>query len=281
MAKKKKVDSREVGLEIGLIIFKYFFHEEHLHYGYWSEGLTRDLAHLPEAQENYSNFLISHIPTGTETILDVGSGVGRLADKLINTGYKVDCVLPSEVLTRHARELLGNKSHIFECKYEDLETENRYDLIIFAESFQYIDLEIALQNSCRFLNNGGHILISDFFKTEAKGESILGGGHRLNKLYDTISRFPLKTIKDLDITKETAPTMDLANNLLSNVGLPIWNLIIKYLNSNYKNLAKFLQWKYRKKIAKINRKYFSGGLNAENFAVFKSYRLLLYQKVSS
>jgi SAM-dependent methyltransferase len=98
-----KVDSKEVGLETSLIIFKYFFHEKHPHYRYWSESLARDLAHLPEAQENYSNSLISYIPTGTETILDVGSGVGRLVDKLINTGNKVDCVLPSEVLTRHAR----------------------------------------------------------------------------------------------------------------------------------------------------------------------------------
>jgi len=281
MGKSKKVDSKEVGLEIGLIIFKYFFKKEHLHYGYWTEDLKRDLSHLPQAQEKYSNFLISHIPAGVKTILDVGSGVGRLADQLINLGYKVDCVLPSEVLIRYARELLGNKSHIFECKYEDLETDSRYDLIVFSESFQYLDIEKSLQNSCKFLNDGGHILISDFFKTEATGESVLGGGHRLNKFYDSVAGFPLKTIKDLDITKETAPTMDLANDLLTKVGLPIWNLIIHYLNSNYQNLAKFLQWKYRNKIAKINRKYFSGGLNAENFAVFKSYRLLLYQKVNA
>lgn len=278
MAKVKKVDSKEVGLEIGLIIFKYFFHEEHLHYGYWTEDLPKDLAHLVQAQENYSNFLISQIPAGVTKILDVGCGVGRLASKLINLGYKVDCVLPSAILAKHAQNLLGDKSHIFECTFEELQTENRYDLILFSESFQYVNLDKALENSGKLLNEGGHLLISDFFKTEAAGESPIGGGHKLVKFYDLVSRYPFKNLKDLDITRETAPTLNLANDLLSNVGLPIWNLIINYLTSNYPYLSKFLRWKYRNKIAKINRIYFSGALNAENFATFKSYRLLLYRE---
>jgi len=279
MAKGKKADSKEVGLEIGLIIFKYFFHEEHLHYGYWTKDLPVDLAHLPQAQENYFSFLISQIPEGIKTILDVGCGVGKLAFKLINLGYKVDVVSPSAILTKHTRNLLKDKSQIFEGSFEEMQTENRYDLILFSESFQYINLEKALGNTGKFLNEGGHILISDFFKTEVAGDSPIGGGHRLTKFYDLISHHPFKKLKDLDITRETAQTLNLANDLLSNVGLPIWNLIIDYLNSKYPYLSKLLQWKYRNKIARINRIYFSGTLNAESFAKYKSYRLLLYKKI--
>jgi len=101
----------------------------------------------------------------------------------------------------------------------------------------------------------------------------------LTKFYDLISHHPFKKLKDLDITRETAQTLNLANDLLSNVGLPIWNLIIDYLNSKYPYLSKLLQWKYRNKIARINRIYFSGTLNAESFAKYKSYRLLLYKKI--
>lgn len=281
MKKLKKVDSKEVGLEMGLIIFKYFFKKEHLHYGYWTEDLTTELSHLPQAQDNYCHFLMSHIPANTKTILDVGSGVGRLAEKLINSGYQVDGILPSAVLTKHAREILGNKSHIFERKFEELDTENRYDLIIFAESFQYINMEKALQNSCKLLNPNGYILISDFFKTDASGESILGGGHHLVKFYEMITNYPFRKMKDIDLTAQTAPTLDVANDLLMQVGLPIWNLINDYLSSNYPYLSKFLHWKYQKKIAKINRIYFSGKLNSQNFAVFKTYRLMLFQKVKA
>lgn len=281
MKKDKKVDSKEIGLDIALILGNYLLKTEHLHYGYWTSDLTVDIFNLSKAQENYSNFIISHIPEGNQTILDVGCGTGKFALKLINMGYQVDCVSPSALLTKYARELLGNKSHIFECCYEQLQTENRYDVVLFSESFQYVDLEKALQNSLKFLNDGGYLLICDFFKTEAKGKSALGGGHKLIKFYDLISQYPFKPVKDIDITKETAPNLEIAKNVLTNVGLPIRNLVFHLLNNNYPLLSKFLQWKYRKKIKKIDRKYFSGTRNAENFAIFKSYRLFLYKKINS
>lgn len=279
MNKRKEVDSREIGLEIGLLFGKHILKTEYLHYGYWTDELNIDILNLPQAQENYSNFIISHIPIGSRTILDVGCGAGVFALKLINMGYEVDCVSPSSLLTEHARRLLGNKSHIFECKYEELQTEKRYDVILFSESFQYVNLEKALQNSLKFLNNSGYLLICDFFRTEVEGESVFKVGHKLATFYNLISQYPFKSIKDIDITKQTAPTLEIVNTLLANIGLPIWNLVIYFLNNNYPLFSKILQWKYRKKIEKINRRYFSGAINAENFAHFETYRLLLYKKI--
>jgi len=279
MSRRKKVDTREVGLEIGLLIGKHFFHTEHLHYGYWTSDLDIDLLNLPRAQEQYCDFLISHIPDGAKTVLDVGCGAGRLAWKLINLGYAVDCVSPSPVLTEHTRSLLGDRSHIFECRFEDLQTERRYDVVLFSESFQYISVDRALQTSLGLLNDGGHLLICDFFKTDAEGVSLVGGGHRLASFYERVSGYGLEPIRDIDITEETAPTIDVANDMLTRVGLPIWNLAIRSLSDRYRLLSKFLQWKYRERIQKISRKYLSGRRDAENFAKFKSYRLLLYRKV--
>jgi SAM-dependent methyltransferase len=241
--------------------------------------LDLDIQNLPQAQENYSNFMISHIPEGTKDILDVGCGVGKFALKLITLGYNVDCVSPSKVLTEHARNLLGNKSHIFECEFEDLQTEKQYDMILFSESFQYVKIEKALQNSIKFLKNNGHLLICDFFKTDVKGESSLRGGHTLSNFYNLVSQYPLQSINDIDITKETAPNLDIVNEFLTNVGLPIWNMLIRLLDNRYHLISKFLHWKYKEKIKKINRKYFSGSRNAEKFAIFKSYRLFLYKKI--
>lgn len=280
MNKRKKVDSREVGLEIGLLLGKFFFKTEHLHYGYWTDDLSLDIINLPQAQENHSNFIISHIPEGTKSILDVGCGVGRFAHKLTNLGYHVDCISPSSVLTEHARILLGNQSHIFKCKFEKLQTENRYDMVLFSESFQYVNLEKAIQNSLKFLNDGGYLLICDFFKINAGGTSALGGGHELTRFYHYISQQPFNPVKDIDITKETAPNLKIVNDILTDVGLPIWNLITYYLNHNHPLISKLLQWKYKKKIEQMNRKYFSGARNADTFAFYKSYRLLLYQKTN-
>ncbi len=139
-------------------------------------------------------------------------------------GYRVDCVSPSSVLTEHAHNILADKSQIFECSFEKLQTEKRYDVILFSESFQYVNLEKAIQNSIKFLNDNGYLLICDFFRTDAEGKSNIGGGHELIRFYDIISQYPLKLVKDIDITKETAPNLDIVNEFLTNVGLPIWNL---------------------------------------------------------
>ena len=135
MKKDKKTISREIGLEIGSICGKYFLKLDHLHYGYWTKDLEVDITNVHVAQENYANFLISNIPEGVKKILDVGCGSGQTAEKLIVMGHKVDCVSPSHFLARQTHELLGNSSHVFECSYEDLQTENRYDVILFKGVF--------------------------------------------------------------------------------------------------------------------------------------------------
>jgi len=279
MKKQNKINSKELGLEIGLIIGKHIFNTEHLHYGYWTDDQNNDLFNLPQAQENYCNFLISQIPEGINKILDVGCGVGQLAAKLIDIGYNVDCVSPSSVFAEHTRNRLGSNSHIFECCFEDLHTENRYDMVLFSESFQYVPLEKAIQNSIKYLNKDGYLLICDFFKTNATGKCVLGGGHKLDKFYSLISGNSFQPIMDLDITDKTSPNADLLNDFLLSVGHPIWNLLNRYMNSNHYLISKFLHWKFKKKIDKINLKYFSGLKNSENFSNFKSYRLLLYKKI--
>ena len=87
--KDKKTVSCEIGLEIAAICGKQFLKLEHLHYGYWTKDLEVDLPNLCKAQENYANFLISHIPEDVETILDVGCGMGQIAKKLLDMGYGI------------------------------------------------------------------------------------------------------------------------------------------------------------------------------------------------
>jgi SAM-dependent methyltransferase len=273
-----KVDSREVGLALGLIAGRYFLKTEDLHYGYWPEGLELTPSNLPRAQELYSDLILSRIPEQTTSILDVGCGAGALAEKLRQRGYQVDAVNPSSYLAAQARARLGPEVIMFECRFEDLQTDRRYDLILFSESFQYIRLGRGLEKTLELLNERGALLICDFFKTTAEGDSVLGGGHRLAKFYERIAQYPFQLVCDLDITAQTAPNLDLVNDGFQKLGKPAWDLILSYLDSNYPYLARFLQWKYRDKIAELHRKYFSGERNAANFARFKSYRLMVYQK---
>ena len=276
--KNKKTLSREIGLEIATICGRYFLKLEHLHYGYWTKGLEVDLANLRKAQENYVDFLISNIPDGVNSILDVGCGMGQIAKKLIDAGYKVDCVSPSSVLAQQTRSLLGEESKVFECFYEQLQTENRYDLVLFSESFQYIDPKISTKKTLALLNPDGYLLICDIFKVDTAEKSPISGGHNLTDFFNIISECPLSLVKNLDITEETAPNRDIEDHILEEVVVPVTNLAGQLLDSRYPLLFRILKWKYKRKIEKIRNKYLSGQRTAENFKKFKTYRLLLYKK---
>ena len=273
-----KYDSKVVGLDAGLLIGKFFLNTEELHYGYWPDDKTATAQNFAGAQARYSQLIIDHIPDGVKRILDVGSGSGSLAQKLINLGYKVDCLVPSEFLAEKIEDKLGKNSIINVCKFEDLEVSQSYDLILFSESFQYVRMEQSIDKIVSMLSKNGHLLICDVFHNNVTGVSPMRGGHRLDLFENQITKSSLKQITNLDITAETAPTYDFLNQLLNEVVIPISDISGNYMNSNFPKLSKLLKWKYRKKLDKITQVWSSGQLTGENFIKFKSYRLLIYKK---
>ena len=280
MEKARTSLSREAGLEIGSICGRYFLKLEHLHYGYWSDGLDVDITTLHLAQAAYTKFLISHIPDGVKTILDVGCGTGGITKKLLELEYQVDCVSPSSFFAEQARTLLGNQIDIFECRYEEVDTSKRYDLILFAESFQYINLAEAIEKTSGLLNDPGYMLICDVFAKDVAGKSRQRGGHKLSNFYDLVTSNDFELIKDLDITERTVPTIEIFEEALRVLGPPILRSAQRFLGGRYPLLTRFLNWKYRKQLKKVNEKYLQGGRGADEFRKFKSYRLLLCKRAS-
>jgi len=276
MANRTKFDSRELGLAASYLLGSYFFKTDHLHYGYWPDNLEVNNDNFAQAQQLHSDLIISHIPENVKTILDVGCGAGALSRELIDKGYIVDCVSPSPVLTRMCRQKLGDQVTMFEVLFKDISTDKHYDLVLFSESFQYVKLPEALFKIQKILNKSGFLLICDFFKTDAPGKSALSGGHRLSSFRTMMLESDFSMLEDIDITKQTAPNLDLIDNFLQSVGRPLWDLVLYYGDTNYPRLMKLVKWKYRKKIKRISDRYLSGERNAESFKIFKSYRLMLY-----
>jgi len=279
--KRKTAVSRDIGLEIGWICGKYFFNMQHLHYGYWTADLPVNLANVHLAQANYVKFLMSHIPEGVKTILDVGCGTGQLARELKNAGYKVDCISPNAMFAERTRSLLGPESTIFECTFEQFSTDKRYDLVMFAESFQYIGAHNAINKSFDLLRDGGHLLICDYFAMPLPEKAGMSGGERWGRFTDVIAGSAFASVEDIDVTEQMAPTLDVVNDIFKEALLPTVTLATRLATDRHPWLTKLVTWIYRKRIAKINAKYFSGKTTGQTFKKCKSYRLLLYRKTGS
>jgi len=217
---REKIDTRAIGLDVGLSFIKWLTGAENLHYGLWG-GLDVTAGNLRSAQDAYTTKLFKLLPKGKLRILDIGGGAGETARKLLELGHQVDIVVPSAFLAQRCRDN-APKATVHECMFEDLQTEQIFDLCLFSESFQYIPIKIALEKAAGYLDKGGEIIVSDCFRSEGiKGHKIgstVGGGHHIGAFRETLAAKPIEVISEEDITASVAPSIDLEQNFFNVLG---------------------------------------------------------------
>ncbi len=281
--------------ELGLILLEQLFDMEDLHYGLWEKDLELSIFNAKIAQQRYNEMILSTLPSinneGAEIhVLDIGCGTGNLMAQMLDKGYYVDGVSPSESLTKRIKRGLGNypenKTNVFECKFQnfpDEQCKKQYDVAIFSESFQYIPMQYSFGKLQNLIKPEGSIIICDFFKTEAhgdgqKGDRSFGGGHRMSKFYAEIQDTPFTIQRDDDITSLVSPNIQLVNDLLMNKIYPASVTLDSYVKDNYSFiyfLRKLTFCLFKKKLRKIKYKYFSGYRSKEVFERYKTYRLMI------
>lgn len=284
----RRMDSRE----LGLVLAQQLLAVDDLHYGLWDGSLELSLANARVAQERYTDLLLSPLPPsdpGPVRVLDVGCGTGHLLARLHAAGYRADGVSPSPGLTRLARERLARAgvrdARLFECRFEDLPAESLrggYDVVLFSESFQYVDLESALRLLPRLLKPAGLLVICDFFKTErhgdgAPGDRTFGGGHPWRAFTERMRSAPFAQERDEDITRQVSPNVELVNQVLEQRLRPAAATLGEFFRGNYPKLSWLVGRLLRKRLAKLQRKYFAGHRTAATFERYKTYHLLVYR----
>lgn len=281
MANKKAIATQDLGLELGLMMAQYLLGAEDLHYGLWTDGLEVKLENLPAAQAAYTELLLSHVPAEPSSILEVGCGAGVTAEKLLEMGHEVECVSPPTDLLKRAIERLGDRAVVHEMGFEGLKTDKKFDLVLFSESFQYVRCREGLTLAKSLLKPGGAILICDFFKRLGKHISPIGGGHKLNHLTEGCENLQLEICEDIDITDQTAPNLDLVNDFMQQVGKPGYEASMKAARRSFPFLTRLARWFFRKRLAKMEYKYFSAQRTGKVFADTKTYRLFKLRPVET
>ncbi|MEM7210105.1 MAG: class I SAM-dependent methyltransferase [Pseudomonadota bacterium] len=278
----------------GLVAAQQLFQVEDLHYGFWDAGESPTLGKFLQAQTRHTEFLFQYLESAVgeranAKILDSGCGVGVVAQKLLANGYRVDALVPSDWMAQQARERAAQfaddgRGAVFECRFEDYPLDalkEKYAVVYFSESFQYVGLKSAFTVLNQLLDENGKVVIFDFFKKDGvPGKSPLGGGHSMEKFYTTVAEFGYDITVDEDVTENLSPNLQLIHDVLVQRVVPFSQTLARFLSTRYPKTYRIFRFLLRKRLDKLAFKY-SEKRNEENFKKYKSYRMIVLQRASS
>jgi SAM-dependent methyltransferase len=270
----KSTYTRGRSLDLLFIFLRYFFETEYLHFGYWRAGVDLKFANLKQAQYAYIDELFKLIPDDVQSILDVGCGSGEMASRLLKKNYQVDAVCPPSIMSEHAEKKLTGDSTLYECKYEELDIDKKYDLIVFSESIQFIQIKDAFEQCKRYGKK--YILIADLFKNDMPEKGPIGGGKPYKDFLQEKEFFGFSELENIDVTQFVAPGFDLEQDAINNFVKPLLSVfkrIMAIKNSFFIKLGLKL---YKKKLDKMQSRYLdANNRNSHSFAKYKSYHFIL------
>lgn len=275
-----KIDTKTEGLDLYVHVAKTFADSPWLHYGLWEPGERPNIPQLRMAQERYVDLLLSLIPPAPRRLVDIGGGTGEMAKLLLDKGYVVDMVTPSHIQAEIAREKLGANGRVFETMFEDFAETGPYDVCMFSESFQYVDLDVSLAKLDRILAPNGRIVIADCFRGEAyQGDRQPGGGHRYALFLEKIAAHGFTVEKDHDVTAAAAQTMAVDQQVYRGFVAPLADQVITLLRAKRPILAWIANGLYKLFVPKTERENIVARLKAdyrspEAFEKVNTYRFL-------
>ena len=183
------------------ILFQDYGDFEYLHYGLFEQ----DDQDMKRAQQRASDFLFSHLPSCPCRILEVGIGLGATLSKLVNAGYDAIGITTDESLIHYAKNLYGETLPVFCERLEGFSDVQKFDLIVFQESAQYIETAALFRTASDLLREGGEIIVMDeisSYKSSPSEPSL----PLLDDYVTMANTLGFDTIKQLDLSSQVLPT---------------------------------------------------------------------------
>jgi SAM-dependent methyltransferase len=218
-------------------------------------------------------------PRDVEQMLDVGCGTGAISRRLLEAGYIVEGVSPDPHGEEAYRVATGGRAPFHLAKFEDLSLDGRtFDLILMAESCQYIKVAPGFAQAARFLRDGGYLLVSDYFVKGRKEPGCLQcrSGHELGAYLRASEGAGFILRQQGDITSRVLPTLDLARIFYQSYVEPARKLGAAFLSERHPWLSRVLWCVLGKRIRKLEDNV--PLLDSAAFARCKSYLTLLFQR---
>jgi SAM-dependent methyltransferase len=240
---------------------------DHLHFGLW-----RDVPHDPlrfaEAQQAYADAVVALIGPEHKRVLDVGCGLGSIARQLAERGHEVVAISPRADHVAQLRAVDGVRFEVHCARFEDLEPQGPVDLVLFAESFNFLAAQPSavtplLDRCAHWLDPRGQVLVADWLS--APVVDALAGDPRFAPRHQS------------DITAEVAFTFDALQQRFERVAKPYHELLMGVLEATDPELAT----RARQRLASVPnqalRGVFEGSLGDRATARDRRYLMMLLE----
>lgn len=245
---------------------------ERLHYGLWQPEDELTFDNLKAAQQRYEDLLTGSIPAGTKTVLDVGCGTGVMSAKLKSLDYEVEGLTPDI----HQKKLIEKKVDIplHFCRFEDFKPAKTFDCIIMSESAQYIPLPKLFNVAKQTLSPNGYLMVCDYFVLNHARGIMAKSGHNYDAFLSAAMANNFNVIQSQDISRQTAITLDMADDYCNRVLLAV-DIATEKIRSRYPRITRMIIGLLGKKVREMNDQ--RQLLDSELFKANKRYQFMLLQ----
>ena len=248
------------GLDLELFFCTEILKLNSLHYGYWEESekptegdnkLTLEC--LRDGQQKYTDMLIEAIPKNVKSILDVGCGIGDVSRTLSKLEYDVTAISPD---SNHAKYFENHLSKLtfLQTKFEDLDIDSKFDLILMSESQNYFPIEIGFRQCTTLLLPEGYLLVSGMFRKNSDSE-IAEVPNTIEDYAKVAEKHGLLLIDNVDITENILPTIGFIYESMQNYVEPGAKMLSQFISSIAPLKSWFIKIFFRKQINKTLQIY--------------------------
>lgn len=257
-----------------------FFHEvlglDYLHYGLWEPDDPRDIAGLHTAQARYAQHLVALMPESARSVLDVGSGTGRMAQSLVERGLSVEGLSPDPYQAKLFAQRVAAPFHL--GRFQEFWPERPYDLVLMSESSQYVWLDSLFPAVLR-AGAGGHLLVADYFSIGPQpgenGRTASRSGHPLDDFLAEAERHRLVLEHREDVTERVLPTLSLASGWLARYVSPTMHIARDALGRRHRLLLRLVSFVLRRRLERLEET--SKLLDPDAFRRCKRYEILRFR----
>jgi SAM-dependent methyltransferase len=213
--------------DLELALYASVFGNNFLHYGYFPElpvdPETISLATVRQAMNDYATLLVERVRP-TERALDIGCGMGGLLARLSEGGVRPTGLTPNLAQTAHIRTHWPHipvvNSTLEAAASAGLKPD--FDVLINAESFQYIDLNAGMSAVRSLFANDAtnpRWLCIDYFRLNegARNKS----GHLLHAFEAGLAQHGFEVRERVDVTENVLPSLAYGRMLAKRLALPL------------------------------------------------------------